>query len=389
VQSVPLVAPPPPPPSAPVIPAAAVAADDGALPTWWARAEALTWWVQGARVPVLVTESPAGTPLARAGVPGSFGTSAILGDRTVNDGARFGGRFEAGTWLGPDWCDLGLQVGAFFLNDAQTSLSAGDGTGTRILARPYVNARTTAPTSDVVSFPRTRAGSVSATAQSSDVMGADALLRVPVFTGYDPGAFRFDALFGYRFLNLSEGLTVREEVTRLSGSGAGTATTTVDGFRTTNRFHGGTFGVAGAYRLGAFSVEASGRLGMGMVKRDTDIDGTTTTAVPGRAPSVTAGGLLAQVTNAGVHGQDDFTLVPEVELRLGWAVTPWLRLTAGYTLLLWQKVARPNDEVDLQVNTNLLPGATGSAGGVVRPTFPGATSDVWIQGLSLGVELMW
>src|SRR5262249_51881102 len=151
-------------------------------PAVWARAEALMWWVKGAKPPVLVTESPAGTALSRAGVLGAApGTHAILGDVMVNGDVRWGGRFEAGTWLEPKWCDLGLQVGFFSLADAAETFSAGDRTGTRILGRPFINARTTVPMAEVISFPRTRAGTVSVTAESSDVLGADALVRLPLF----------------------------------------------------------------------------------------------------------------------------------------------------------------------------------------------------------------
>src|SRR5690349_12812832 len=72
-------------------------------PPFWARAEALAWWLQGAHVPVLATSSPAGTSQANAGVPFTRGVRPVLGNERVNNGARFGGRFEVGTWLGPDF----------------------------------------------------------------------------------------------------------------------------------------------------------------------------------------------------------------------------------------------------------------------------------------------
>src|SRR5262249_13205646 len=156
------------------------------------------------------------------------GTHGILGDEQVNADVRWGGRGEAGVWLTPS-CDVGLEVGAFFLSDATQTLAAGDRTGHRILGRPFINARTTVPTSEVVSFPRTRAGVVLASADSSDVMGADALVRVPIFCEPCPdGAFRLDYLAGYRFLYLSEGLIIREEAATLSGTGAGTSSVLVD-----------------------------------------------------------------------------------------------------------------------------------------------------------------
>src|SRR5262245_56920200 len=74
-------------PQPPPLPGPVDVNDPGELPTVWARTEALAWWVQGAKPPVLVTESPAGTPRASAGVPGSVGTRGILGDVMVNGDA--------------------------------------------------------------------------------------------------------------------------------------------------------------------------------------------------------------------------------------------------------------------------------------------------------------
>src|SRR5262249_45456830 len=143
------------------------------------------------------------------------------------------------------------------------------------------------------------------------------------------------------------------------------------------------------YHRGSFSLEVTGLLDMGQLQRGVLIDGSTATAAPGKAVRLTPGGLLTQVTNLGRHAQDDFTLVPEFDVRLGWAVTSWLRRTACYSFLLLENAARPGEQIDLQVNTNLLPGATTPRTGVVRPVYPSEQSDVWIQGASLGVELFW
>src|SRR5262245_44853218 len=50
----------------------------------WLEAEALLWWMRGADLPPLVTTSPPGTPLTRAGVLGSPGTEVLFGGNQVN-----------------------------------------------------------------------------------------------------------------------------------------------------------------------------------------------------------------------------------------------------------------------------------------------------------------
>src|SRR5262245_2823218 len=63
-------------------------------PVVWARAEALAWWVQGAKLPALATAGPPGGP-----------ARVVVGDQSVNGDVRGGARFEGGFWLGPDLCD--------------------------------------------------------------------------------------------------------------------------------------------------------------------------------------------------------------------------------------------------------------------------------------------
>jgi hypothetical protein len=71
-----------------------------------------------------------------------------------------------------------------------------------------------------------------------------------------------------------------------------------------------------------------------------------------------------------------FAVVPQAGLRLGYNLTDCLRLNAGYTFLYWSQVRRASEQIDLTVNP--------AAG---RPAFRNDTSDVWVQGWTLGAEL--
>ena len=53
---------------------------------FWVGMDYLAWSVKGDRLPPLVTTSPAGTPLAQAGVLGPPGTTVLFGDSSVNGG---------------------------------------------------------------------------------------------------------------------------------------------------------------------------------------------------------------------------------------------------------------------------------------------------------------
>jgi hypothetical protein len=279
-----------------------------------------------------------------------------------------------------------VQAGGFFLGAKSQTPFVADGTGTLVVSRPFIDANTGRPAAELVSAPGVRAGSLSAFATGSGLSGAEVLARLPVYRRPLPdGQLRIDALAGYRYLYLADGLLVRQEFFPLTGAGAGTRTVRLDDFRTSNRFNGGSFGAAAFFERGAFSAELTARADPGETTRVARITGLTATFAPGFLPFVTPGGFLTQLSNVGTHGPDRFTVVPEVDLRLGWRPTHWLRLTAGYSLLVFTDVLRPGEQIDPRLNPNLLQGAAG--GGVARPTYAAHGTDVLIQGATLGLEV--
>ena len=51
---------------------------------------------------------------------------------------------------------------------------------------------------------------------------------------------------------------------------------------------------------------------------------------------------------------------------------------------------RPRDEqIDLAVNPNLIPGAPNAGVGPARPAFLGRQTNTWIQGITLGLTVSW
>jgi len=93
-------------------------APTGRSERFWARAEYGLWFLQGRRLPPLVTSSPPGTLLANAGVLGNAANGVLIGNERVNDDARSGGRYTIGAWLNEQqtW---GLEAG-YWLIDSQS-----------------------------------------------------------------------------------------------------------------------------------------------------------------------------------------------------------------------------------------------------------------------------
>ena len=76
--------------------------------------------------------------------------------------------------------------------------------------------------------------------------------------------------------------------------------------------------------------------------------------------------------------------MPEIGFTLGYDLTPRLKATAGYTLLYWSNVARPGDQIDLNVDSRQFPPPHDGDG--TKPEFALHTSDFWAQGLNLGLD---
>jgi hypothetical protein len=90
---------------------------------------------------------------------------------------------------------------------------------------------------------------------------------------------------------------------------------------------------------------------LGVNFEEVDINGSTRIAVPGAAPTISPGGLLALQSNLGHHDRDRFAVVPQIGVTLGYQLTPHVRLQAGYSFLYWSDVVRPGYQIDQRVNT--------------------------------------
>src|SRR5262249_36584507 len=120
-----------------------------------------------------------------------------------------------------------------------------------------------------------------------------------------------------------------------------------------------------------------------------DIGGTTSVTPPGGPTTTVQGGILAVSSNIGQHRHDEFAVVPEVNLSVGYKVNKSIRVYAGYSFLYWSDVLRPGDILDRTVNRTLIPTSLqfGPLVGPLRPSPAIHQSDVFIHGGQLGVAL--
>ena len=202
---------------------------------------------------------------------------------------------------------------------------------------------------------------------------------------------RVDLLAGFRYVQLDEGLSIVENLAVLPSIApplGGSTFGVLDQFSTHNRFYGGQLGARAEYRRGNWFVNVLGKVALGGTHEVVRIQGATSITPAGGSTTVTPGGLLAQPTNSGHFSRDEFAVVPEVGINVGYQVTRSLRAYIGYTFLYWSDVVRPGDQIDRALNTTQIPtiGGTSTLVGPARPTFVFKDTDFWAQGINFGVE---
>jgi hypothetical protein len=355
----------------------------------WFSADYLLWWVRSGPLPApLVTT---GSPLDA--VPGALGqgnTAVLFGGGPLGFGAFSGLRLGGGFDLGEGWA---LEGGYFGLERRAVGFTANsDPNGNPLIARPVFDNQAGVPGAYLDSLPDVLTGGVSVSARTR-LQGYELNLAVALF---DEPWLRIHLLTGFRTLELNEDLRITDNVmalvpgilTFLGGpAGPPSSLTVFDHFHNYNHFYGGQVGGRVYWRPSRFDVGVTGKLALGSTQRLALIDGLTTLNTPGASPVTNPGGILAQPTNSGRFFNQSFGVIPQLDLDVGWWLTPLVRLSVGYEFLYWGSLARPGNQIDTTVNPAQVPRDPnfGNGLGDARPAFQLHTSAFWAQGFHFGV----
>jgi hypothetical protein len=334
------------------------------------------WWLTGDSLPPLVTTSPNSTPAATAGVLGQSTTSNLFGGEPVNNTGRSGARIAAGWWFSPT---ERIEAEVFGLG-GQTAGYEKASNGDMIIARPFFNLATGANASELLSYPGEFSGGINIR-ETSNFVGAGLHFLRAVSYDVSPAGFkrRFDLLYGFRYLGLYENLTADTNV-----SAGGASLFQSDGFKTSNSFYGGNIGASMEASRGRWTLLTIGRLGLGGTSERVTISGRSVATSGSSTPVTTSGGLLAMPTNIGTYGNVGFAVVPQLETKLTFVLTPSIRLNVGYDIMYWSRVARPGQQISPYVNPTQSQGRTLT--GTPGPVFGFRETSLLVQGLSTGLE---
>ena len=372
----------------------------------WASFELLGWFQNGMYLPPLVTTSVTLVDRDDAGVIGDPSTRILLGNKQyLNEGVD-GGRLRFGLWL--DRCHTWGVGAEYFELSTGTEYFTASSDGSPIIARPFFNTRGSALSggftggqndSQLVAYPNVLTGTVTVSASTQLSGGGISFRRLRQaeegcsnwFLCGCPEHFcsRSEITFGYRFLQLDDQVLITEDLVSIDPNNPGSFEI-FDEFETLNQFNGFDIGYMNRRTRGHWSCDVGVRLAIGnnrqtvRINGQTDINDPNTPSNDGPHP----GGLLTQTSNIGHYTQDQFAVVPEVELKIGYQLTQRLRMTLGYTGIYWSNVVRPGEQIDLDVNPELIPPSEVPTE-TQRPSFAFDTIDYWVQGISFGGEFRW
>lgn len=370
----------------------------------YGSAEYLMWWMKSYSIPILATTGPFGT----GGVIGQPGVVPVLGGGNSDPTGRAGARVNLGWWFGP--CrDYALDVNFFFLGDRGTDNSVNS-VAFPLLARPFIvpngNLDPNSPQlrlnipgqfSEITALPGLQTGSITLHTDSL-FWGGDIAVRRKWIDNCC--GTRLDGLLGFRHLDLKENLEITETFTGLpGGQNAGLMGAVFDKFRTTNSFNGALVGLVYERQRGRWNFGATTRLGLGVTNQTLEISGGQTQIGPGAVTPTVPGGLLALNSNIGHFSKNRLSFIPEVGVTVGYDVTSRLQLTMGYNMIYWSNVLRPGDQIDTTLDLTRVPilndprvfpqAANVAPVRQVRPAAMLRESDLWVQGVSLGLKYVW
>lgn len=362
-----------------------------------AKVEYLLWWLQS---PHFIG------PVASTDILGVRGSAPLFGQRRIplSGEPLSGGRVTLGYYVSDIQYDpllapafrWGVEANYF---DMGRRLLTANRDSAPVIFRPFFDLNDRRESALVVAAPGFVTGSFLGT-NSFDFMGAEANAWKNVFYNYPQSITRVDVMLGFRYFQLNEDFQFKSVSNYFNpqplGSPfaflAGDTLAVSDLFATRNRFLGPQVGSLLKFFLGDFDLSVATKLAVGWNDAEINIQGNQVRTAAGGARTVFQGGLLALPTNIGRHDRTLFAWMPEISANINAHLTSHITFNVGYTFLFLSRVYRPGEQIDRVIDITRIPNfPTGGAAptGLARPAVPFRETDVWVQGLNVGLQLTW
>jgi hypothetical protein len=358
----------------------------GPLGSDWDNLELLIWWPKAQPVPPLVVGTRPGT----SPLPVNPHPITAIGGRAVGNPDFEGGRFTLG-WPVTNDQTVGIEGTYFFLGTRTIgeTVSSLPGSPYRSLGMPYLNPLTGAPDTVVVARPGLSDAFIDVST-TSRLQGAEMNLVANLAATQ---SVKVNALAGYRYFQLQEGLRVEQRWLQYpAADGYKTFGMIADQFDTANRFNGGQVGMSVDLRRGSFFVEMVGKVALGSNFEVVKTDGAThliTANYPVPLYRSFQGGVYALPSNLGRVTNSAFAVLPEALIKFGFRLNERGRFYVGYNFLYLSDAVRPGDQIDRTLNPTQIPllnPGGGQVASVDRPRLVVNRTDFWVQGVVIGLE---
>jgi hypothetical protein len=365
-------------------------------PRFWVNSEYLLMFPrsQPINLPLIVTSAP-----SAASTLGAASTSPLWGAGDLSYGAASGFRISGG-FFRPQDQRLGLEISGTYISPTSNDFFGRSGeNGVPVIGRPITATDLGTPASILASFPTFVSGSIlGRTTSNLWSLEANALLNIYRTPPESLRAWSFNLLGGFKFMTLDEDLNITSASTVLPGRtipyagitvGPNTTIMVEDDFNVSNKFYGGQVGFQSQYYGGRWFVGLSGKVGLGIMHQEVIVDGFSSQNNP-TVPVISraVGGVYANPQNIGRYINDEFGIVTDLNASLGFNVTSWLTVTAGYNFIHMNSVVRPGFLIDGRVDSTVVPTAI-TYGGTPGPRnfFNLRTTDYFIHGVNFGFNL--
>lgn len=361
----------------------------------WATYEALLWFPQSRKLPVLVASAaPGQLPILSPNGGPANGVTALFGG-DVDGGLSAGFRGDYGKWVGKN---VGIGGRFWWLGDNTVSYSDSGIDGLeRSVGRPFFETNPAAPNGVGESSLLIGFTDVAANVDFTGDVSAESKLEMLAAELY--GRFRLgssschqlDFIGGYSHFRIDDSLsiqsiTITEDAPPLEPAGPGSFRRFSDSFEAENRFNGGQIGFDLSASRGCWSVRSLTKVHLGNMDRKYTLNGDSSTSVNATPPVNFPGvGMLVNANNRGTTDLGDvFTFAPEANFKLAYRFRPNVSLSVGYSFIYFDRLALNGSAVD-RANDGLLLG-TGQTG-----AFPAAVMDMddslWVHGIDLGAVI--
>ncbi|OYP34007.1 BBP7 family outer membrane beta-barrel protein [Rhodopirellula sp. MGV] len=331
---------------------------------WFGSVEVMLMFRNGDHLPPLVTTDQ---------LDGNF--QVLSGAEKVFDEMTTGGRLTLGMWLDP-YKDRSVVGRLWFAGEETYDFTTNDSlTGT--FGRPFFDVEFDEQGFQVIAEPGVASGEVKVHADSQ-IFGGDVSIRQ---LWYKSQGATVDLLYGYQYMRVEENLSISSRSTSLDGVDAGAMISLQDSFGIQNDFHGAQIGVSSFYREGCWSFSSLAKAAFGNTRRRVDLSGNQVISIDGDT-ATQPNGLLVRESNAGVHDDNTFGWVPELDFTLGWQRFPSFDVTFGYHIIAMTEALRPSGVIDPQLGTDLSDTTN-------RPSVVFRKDTVYVQGLHFGLSYIY